>query len=116
MSKADHSRYSEGVRKLLERAGISSKPAQDDADSDDASTSDADSDTETVTSTSSSLYRHLKAQEEWEENVRQLQLAFSVLIIPSIGKYLGRKWAYSRECELRQIAGGDEHTTHRMTC
>ncbi|CAD6586190.1 MAG: hypothetical protein CYPHOPRED_003442 [Cyphobasidiales sp. Tagirdzhanova-0007] len=35
------------------------------------------------------------AQEEWEENIRQLQLALSVLILPTLGKYLGRRWAYS---------------------
>ena len=40
----------------------------------------------------------VEAEREWEENVRQLQLAVSVLILPTIGKWLGRKWSYWRAC------------------
>ena len=35
------------------------------------------------------------AQQEWEENVRQLQLLVSVVLLPYVGKFLGRKWAHS---------------------
>lgn len=37
------------------------------------------------------------AQQEWEENVRQLQLLVSVVLLPYVGKFLGRKWAHSGE-------------------
>jgi peptidoglycan hydrolase-like amidase len=37
------------------------------------------------------------AEQEWEENMRQLQLAVSVLILPTLGKWLGRRWSYWRE-------------------
>lgn len=35
------------------------------------------------------------AQQEWEENLRQLQLLFSIVLFPYLGKWLGRKWAHS---------------------
>lgn len=75
-------------------------------DHDDVETSSASS-TSTSSSSSSSTtfsgstdsdeYYERQLEQEWEENVRQLQLAVSVLILPSIGKYLGRKWSYFRE-------------------
>ena len=34
------------------------------------------------------------AQAEWEHSLEQLQLLFSLVIIPFLGKYLGRKFAY----------------------
>ncbi|PWN50174.1 hypothetical protein IE53DRAFT_379974 [Violaceomyces palustris] len=39
------------------------------------------------------------AQEEWDEGVRQLELAFKVMLLPFVGKWLGRKssyWAFER--------------------
>ena len=35
------------------------------------------------------------AQLEWEENLRQLQLLLSVVLLPYVGKWLGRKWAHT---------------------
>lgn len=35
-----------------------------------------------------------RACEEWEEGVRQLQVAFQVVLIPLIGKWFGRRWSY----------------------
>ncbi|PAV22184.1 hypothetical protein PNOK_0214100 [Pyrrhoderma noxium] len=35
------------------------------------------------------------AQLEWEENLQQLQLLISVVLMPYIGKWLGRKWAHT---------------------
>ena len=37
-----------------------------------------------------------RACEEWEEGVRQLQVAFQVILIPLIGKWVGRRWSYWR--------------------
>ncbi|KAL4400230.1 mitochondrial outer membrane translocase complex protein [Malassezia pachydermatis] len=34
------------------------------------------------------------AMEEWEEGVRQLQLAFQLVLIPLVGKWFGRRWSY----------------------
>lgn len=35
-----------------------------------------------------------RAQEEWEESIKQLNLAIQVMILPFFGKWLGRKWSY----------------------
>jgi len=34
------------------------------------------------------------AQEEWEESLQQLQQLFSVVLLPFVGKWLGRRWSY----------------------
>ncbi|KAF7320084.1 hypothetical protein MKEN_00792800 [Mycena kentingensis (nom. inval.)] len=39
------------------------------------------------------------AQQEWEESLRQLQQLFSIVLMPLVGKWLGRRWsqwAYAR--------------------
>lgn len=36
------------------------------------------------------------ARQEWEEGVRQLQMAFQLVLIPFFGKWLGRRWSYWR--------------------
>lgn len=41
------------------------------------------------------------AQEEWEESVAQLQLLVSVVAMPFLGKWLGRRW--SQWGELKDI-------------
>ncbi|KAK9900023.1 hypothetical protein P389DRAFT_192318 [Cystobasidium minutum MCA 4210] len=70
----------------------------DDSDASTSSSlslSDSDSDSDTSTSSYDSELLELQAAEqEWEENVRQLQLAVSVLILPTLGKWLGRRWSY----------------------
>ncbi|RUS35051.1 hypothetical protein BC938DRAFT_476400 [Jimgerdemannia flammicorona] len=33
-------------------------------------------------------------EEEWEENKRQIQLIFSMVIFPYMGKFLGRKFSF----------------------
>lgn len=35
-----------------------------------------------------------RAQEEWEESIKQLNLAIQVMVLPFFGKWLGRKWSY----------------------
>lgn len=34
------------------------------------------------------------AQQEWEESLNQLQQLISVVLMPFIGKWLGRRWSY----------------------
>lgn len=43
------------------------------------------------------------AQEEWDEGIKQLQTAVQVMLLPFVGKWLGRKWSYWGEliAELR---------------
>ncbi|KAF9270134.1 hypothetical protein L218DRAFT_992791 [Marasmius fiardii PR-910] len=39
-------------------------------------------------------YQLAQAQEEWEESLRQLQQLFSFVLLPLVGKWLGRRWSY----------------------
>lgn len=117
ISRADRQRYTQAAQRFMVLAKQRQRAAQQDhnddeddddddddggitvtsgGDSDDDDDDDDTSNGESIGSETSSIYAALKAQEEWEENVRQLQLAVSVLIVPSIGKWLGRRWAYSR--------------------
>lgn len=64
------------------------------ASSSSFSSSDDDDDSSSTSSYDSELLELQAAEREWEENVRQLQLAVSVLILPTIGKWLGRRWSY----------------------
>ncbi|KIK70872.1 hypothetical protein GYMLUDRAFT_147774 [Collybiopsis luxurians FD-317 M1] len=34
------------------------------------------------------------AQKEWEESLHQLQQILSVVLLPYLGKWLGRRWSY----------------------
>lgn len=63
-----------------------------------SSSSDGDDDGSDTDSYDSELLELQAAEREWEENVRQLQLAVSVLILPTIGKWLGRRWSYFCRC------------------
>jgi hypothetical protein len=37
---------------------------------------------------------YAQAQREWEESLQQLELVLSMVIIPYMGKYFGKKFAY----------------------
>ena len=37
------------------------------------------------------------ARQEWDEGVKQLQMAFQLVLIPFFGRWLGRRWSYWRE-------------------
>ena len=65
-----------------------SRFAQDDDDVDDV-----DDDGLSIT-TWDSEEEAKRAQEEWEESLKQLNLAVQVMILPFFGKWLGRKWSY----------------------
>ncbi|KAL5518858.1 hypothetical protein ACEPAH_541 [Sanghuangporus vaninii] len=45
------------------------------------------------------------AQQEWEENLRQLQLLFSIVLLPYLGKWLGRKWAHTLYDRYTRLGG-----------
>jgi hypothetical protein len=34
------------------------------------------------------------AQQEWDESVQQLQLLLTVVVMPFLGKWLGRRWSH----------------------
>ena len=36
----------------------------------------------------------LEAQREWEESLEQLQQLFSIVLLPYLGKWLGRRWSH----------------------
>ncbi|KAG6045806.1 hypothetical protein E4U39_001953 [Claviceps sp. Clav50 group G5] len=57
---------------------------------------DLDSLPSTSISTSSDSYSDADsdAQAEWERSLEQLQLLLTMLIVPWMGKYFGRKFAY----------------------
>lgn len=38
------------------------------------------------------------AEEEWRESMEQLELLLTMVLVPFVGKYLGRKCAYWSEC------------------
>lgn len=62
------------------------------------STSDSDDDVDSLPSISSSILGSeadsSDAQREWEASLEQLQLLLTMIIMPFVGKYLGRKFAY----------------------
>lgn len=41
------------------------------------------------------------AEEEWRESIEQLELLMTMVLVPFIGKYLGRKCAYWSMCMQR---------------
>ncbi|KAH9458056.1 hypothetical protein MJO28_005112 [Puccinia striiformis f. sp. tritici] len=75
--------------RLKKRAFIDRRPSSSSL------SSNSDSDSISVDSTSSLS----SIDKEWEENIRQLHLLIDVILLPSVGKWLGRKtasWLYAR--------------------
>ncbi|WAQ84841.1 hypothetical protein PtA15_5A414 [Puccinia triticina] len=80
------SRLLEAARPLFDRLKSSSIDRRRRASSESIS----------VDHTTSSLS---SVDQEWEENIRQLHLLIDVILLPFIGKWLGRKtasWLYAR--------------------
>lgn len=51
-----------------------------------------------------SLSGYSDAEEQWRESIQQLELLLTMVIVPFIGKYFGRKCAYwgtSLSCRMR---------------
>jgi hypothetical protein len=60
---------------------------------------DIDEEADQVSTTSwDSEEEERQAQEEWDESMKQLNLAIQVMVLPFFGKWLGRKWSYWGEC------------------
>ena len=62
-----------------------------DDDIDSLPESPTDSDDVTV---SESDFEESDAEKEWKESLQQLELLLSLVIVPYMGKYFGRKFAY----------------------
>jgi hypothetical protein len=65
-------------------------PSMDDEHEVDSLPSEPDSDDVTV----SEFDDDSDADREWKESLQQLELLLSMVIVPYIGKYFGRKFAY----------------------
>jgi hypothetical protein len=66
--------------------------------------SQTDSDDVTV---SESDYEESDAEKEWKESLQQLELLLSLVIVPYMGKYFGRKFAYwGKSTEVRNKCEG----------
>lgn len=47
---------------------------------------------------SDSIYSESDAQAEWEESLHQIQDVLLLIIVPYLGKYIGRRFAYYGTC------------------
>ena len=79
----------------LELTEIDPRPAADDEEFEiDSLPSSPLSSSPTITSSDVSHHRQSDAEREWHESIQQLELILSLMIVPFIGKYFGRKAAY----------------------
>jgi hypothetical protein len=69
-------------------------PSNGDDNDVDSLPSEPDSDDVTV----SDDYSDSDAEREWKESLQQLELLLSMVIVPYMGKYFGRKFAYWGAC------------------
>ncbi|KIX00847.1 uncharacterized protein Z518_09912 [Rhinocladiella mackenziei CBS 650.93] len=65
-------------------------PSNSDENDVDSLPSEPDSDEVTV----SEDYSDSDAEREWKESLQQLELLLSMVVVPYVGKYFGRKFAY----------------------
>lgn len=59
--------------------------------SSDVSSDDEDEDEE---------YERALIQEEWNESLRQMQMLFSLVLMPFFGRWWGRRWSYWGESKF----------------
>ena len=38
------------------------------------------------------------AEQEWQESLQQLQQLFAIVLLPYLGKFLGRRWSHWGAC------------------
>ena len=62
-------------------------------------------DTLPSTDTSSLADEESDADREWRESLQQLELLLSMVIVPIVGKYFGRKCAYWGEKKNQMVTG-----------
>ena len=77
-------------------AHLPSPPSGEDVDS--LPSSDAGSSTST---SPSDEYDESDADREWRESLQQLELLLTMVLVPYLGKYFGRRFAYFSECPHR---------------
>ncbi|KAF8230667.1 hypothetical protein L208DRAFT_1105464, partial [Tricholoma matsutake] len=46
------------------------------------------------------------AQQEWEESLQQLHQLLTVVLMPFLGKWLGRRWSYWAYARYLQLGFG----------
>jgi hypothetical protein len=68
-------------------------PSTNGSDDDIDSLPDSQTDSDDVT-VSESDFEESDAEKEWKESLQQLELLLSLVIVPYMGKYFGRKFAY----------------------
>lgn len=72
------------------------------------SSAEVDSLPESVTTSSADEDRDLSdADREWRESLQQLELLLTMVLIPYVGKYFGRKLAFWSEF-LGKVRGSDD--------
>ncbi len=77
---------------LASSASFLEPPASEDNNDVDSLPSEPDSDDVTVSEEED--YIESDAEREWKESLQQLELVLSMVIVPYLGKYFGRKFAY----------------------
>lgn len=89
-----------------------SPPTTDDNDTDDDIDSLPSSSAGSTTSISPSEEQaYSDAEREWRESLQQLELMLTLVLIPYLGKYFGRKCAYYGMFVVNEQSGGWEMLT-----
>jgi hypothetical protein len=76
-------------------SSISSYPSSISSSSDSSSDSDEEDEE----------YERALIQEEWNESMRQMQMLFSLVLMPFFGRWWGRRWSYWGKPYLSEIWG-----------
>ena len=54
------------------------------------------------------------AEREWRESLQQIELLLTMVLVPYVGKYFGRKCAYWGKSSLQSGLSETEGTMHRL--
>lgn len=84
-------------------SSISSYPSSMSSSS-DVSSDDEDEDEE---------YERALIQEEWNESLRQMQMLFSLVLMPFFGRWWGRRWSYWGESKFFALPSTTKLAVHR---
>lgn len=63
-------------------------------DNNDVDSLPSEPDSDDVTVSEDEDFEESDAEREWKESLQQLELLLSMVIVPYVGKYFGRKFAY----------------------
>ena len=78
----------------LARRAPDADEADDDDDDDDGLDSLPSSPTSSSVASSAAAARESDAEREWRESLQQLELLLTMVVVPYVGRYFGRKCAY----------------------